>query len=87
MRRFELRVALKVIITFNETLMDADKWLTLDELAGYLKLSKSNLYRMTQKGEVPASKIGTRWRFDRDEIDIWVKNQKPITDSSPINRD
>jgi len=30
---------------------------------------------MTKKGEVPASKIGSRWRFDHNEIDAWVKNQ------------
>ena len=67
--------------------MENDKWLTLDELAAYLKLSSSNLYRMTQKGEVPASKIGSRWRFDRDEIDAWVKNQKPFDDNSHIDDD
>ena len=65
------------MITFNEMFIETDKWLTLDELAAYLKLSSSNLYRMTQKGEVPASKIGSRWRFDRDEIDDWMKSQKP----------
>ena len=67
--------------------METNKWLTLEELASYLKLSRSNLYRMTQRGEVPASKIGARWRFDRDEIDAWVKNQKPIAARSPIDRD
>ncbi|PCJ11464.1 MAG: DNA-binding protein [Gammaproteobacteria bacterium] len=65
--------------------MEIGKWLTLDELAEYLKLSTSNLYRMTQKGEIPASKIGNRWRFDRDEIDTWMKSQKPIADNRHIN--
>jgi excisionase family DNA binding protein len=64
--------------------MKTDKWLTLDELAEYLKLSTSNHYRMTQKGEVPASKIGSRWRFGRDEIDAWMKSQKPIVDNRHI---
>jgi excisionase family DNA binding protein len=67
--------------------MENDKWLTLDELAAYLKLSSSNLYRMTKRGEVPASKIGSVWRFDRDEIDAWVKNQKPIDDDGHSNND
>jgi excisionase family DNA binding protein len=64
--------------------METDKWLTLDELAEYLKLSKSNIYRMTQKGEVPASKIGSRWRFDRDEIYAWMKNQKTNVDQIQV---
>ena len=62
--------------------MDTDKWLTLDELAEYLKLSRTKLYRMAQKGEIPASKIGTQWRFNRKEIDDWVSNQRPDGASS-----
>ncbi|QEP42641.1 DNA-binding protein [Ectothiorhodospiraceae bacterium BW-2] len=50
-----------------------DKWLTVEELAAYLKMSRTKLYAMTQKGEIPASKIGNQWRFDRDEIDEWMK--------------
>jgi excisionase family DNA binding protein len=53
-----------------------DKWLTMEELAAYLKMSRTKLYAMTQKGEIPASKIGNQWRFDRDEIDEWMKNKK-----------
>lgn len=51
-----------------------DKWLTIEELSGYLKMSRSKLYQMAQKGVLPGSKIGTQWRFDRDEIDDWMKS-------------
>lgn len=50
-----------------------DKWLTIDELASYIKMSRTKLYGMAQRGEVPASKIGNQWRFDREEIDLWMK--------------
>ena len=50
-----------------------DKWLTLDELASYLKVSKSALYKMVQEGRIPGGKVGRVWRFDRAEIDRWVK--------------
>ena len=49
-----------------------DRWLTIEELSGYLKLSRSKLYQMAQKGELPGSKIGTQWRFDRNRIDEWM---------------
>lgn len=49
-----------------------DKWLTMEELAAYLKMSRTKLYAMTQNGEIPASKIGNQWRFDRDKIDEWM---------------
>ncbi|ADJ26954.1 DNA binding domain protein, excisionase family [Dehalogenimonas lykanthroporepellens BL-DC-9] len=57
-----------------------DKWLTIEELSGYLKMSRSKLYQMAQKGELLGSKIGTQWRFDRDEIDDWVKSKRPAAD-------
>jgi len=65
--------------------MTTDKWLTLDELTEYLKLSKSHLYRMTQNGDIPASKIGRQWRFDRDEIDDWMKSKKPDFDKRCVS--
>lgn len=45
----------------------------------YLKMSRSKLYQLAQKGELPGSKIGTQWRFDRDEIDDWIKSLRQTT--------
>ena len=47
-------------------------WLTTDEAAEYLKMSKDDLYHMAAAGEVPASKLGRRWRFHRDKLDEWL---------------
>ncbi|MEA3364859.1 MAG: helix-turn-helix domain-containing protein [Candidatus Hydrogenedentes bacterium] len=55
--------------------MQTDKWLTLDELASYLKVSKSALYKMVQEGRIPGGKVGRVWRFDREEIDRWVSTR------------
>jgi len=52
--------------------------LTLDELACFLKLSKSTLYKLVQRGEVPGVKIGKHWRFRKATIDQWLtRNEKP----------
>jgi excisionase family DNA binding protein len=51
----------------------------VEELADYLKLSQAKLYRMAQEGRIPASKIGSQWRFDREEIDEWARRQRPAT--------
>jgi len=56
--------------------MYQDKWLTIDELADYLKMGRTKLYRMAQKADIPASKVGNQWRFDREEIDDWMKSQR-----------
>lgn len=47
--------------------------MTIDELAEYLKLSNSTLYKLAQEGKVPGQKVGKHWRFHRDAIDDWLK--------------
>lgn len=54
-------------------------WLTLEELARYLKKGRSTIYRMARDGLLPAQKVGRTWRFDQDEIDRWVKNRQAGT--------
>jgi len=65
--------------------MDQHKWMTIDELADYLKMGRTKLYRMAQECEIPASKIGNQWRFDREEIDEWMRKQRP-TSASGVNK-
>jgi excisionase family DNA binding protein len=50
-------------------------WLTLDELAAYLKRGRSTLYRMARTGEIPASRIGREWRFEQEAIDEWLRQK------------
>jgi len=46
--------------------------LTIEELAEYLKISRSTLYKLAQDGSLPGAKIGKRWRFHKDAIDNWL---------------
>lgn len=50
--------------------------MTLDELATYLKLPKSTLYKLVQQGRVPGQKLGKQWRFGRAAIDRWLDAQQ-----------
>ena len=51
----------------------ADDVMTIDELAAYLKLSKSSLYHFARAGKVPGVKIGQQWRFQKSAIDEWMR--------------
>lgn len=51
-----------------------DDIMTMDELAEYLKISKSTLYKLATDNKLPGTKIGKRWRFHKDAIDRWVQN-------------
>lgn len=55
----------------------ADPVLTIDELAVYLKLSKSTLYKLAQEGKVPGQKVGKHWRFKKDVVDHWLSVSAP----------
>lgn len=46
--------------------------LTLEEVAAYLKAGKRTVYRLAQKGEIPAFKLGGTWRFRRSELGSWI---------------
>jgi excisionase family DNA binding protein len=45
--------------------------LTLSQVAKYLKVHKSTIYRLVHRKELPAFKVSYHWRFDRQSIDQW----------------
>jgi len=51
------------------------KLMTIKEVADYLRLSKVTVYKMTRQGKIPALKIGKQWRYNKSEIDSWVKQK------------
>ncbi|MBU4262050.1 MAG: helix-turn-helix domain-containing protein [Proteobacteria bacterium] len=53
--------------------VDKESILTIDDLAEYLKISKSSLYKLAQAGKLPGQKIGRHWRFHKDAVDQWLK--------------
>ena len=55
--------------------------MTLDELATYLKLPKSTLYKLVQQGRVPGQKLGKQWRFGRAVIDRWLDAEQQVGDN------
>jgi PTS system nitrogen regulatory IIA component len=61
--------------------MADDDILTLEEVAKYLRVSERTIYDCAQKGEIPAGKIRTAWRFKKSEIDRWV-NEKLMSNNS-----
>lgn len=53
--------------------------MTIDDLAGYLQVSKSSLYKLAQEGRVPGQKVGRHWRFHRDAINEWLRAEQSTT--------
>ncbi len=63
--------------------MIEDSILTIDEVARYLRVSERTVYDWAQKGEIPCGKIGTVWRFKKDDIENWVNDRLSTNRLSP----
>jgi diguanylate cyclase (GGDEF)-like protein/excisionase family DNA binding protein len=46
-----------------------DEWIGIEEAAAYLAIPARTLYRLAQRGQVPATKVGRTWRFKRTILD------------------
>jgi excisionase family DNA binding protein len=51
------------------------KVITVGELAGYLRVHRSTVYRLLKKQQLPGFKIGSDWRFNLEAIDKWRMQQ------------
>ena len=48
---------------------------TVRELSNYLRVHPSTIYRLLKRGDLPALKLGSDWRFNLEAIDRWRVNQ------------
>lgn len=46
--------------------------MTVDEVAAYLRIPRSSVYKLAQQGRLPCQKAGRRWRFSRKAVDAWL---------------
>lgn len=57
---------------------DTERWLSVEEIAAHLGISKETVYRWLEKEDekrrIPASRIGRLWKFKASEVDFWIKN-------------
>jgi excisionase family DNA binding protein len=52
--------------------------MTVRELADYLRVHPSTIYRLLKQKRIPAFKVGRDWRFNRETIDRWRLEQPKI---------
>ncbi len=57
--------------------------MTVEEVAGYLRVTKKTIYRLLKRGSISATKVGREWRFDKASIDEWLR-QKPTETKASI---
>lgn len=50
-----------------------DRWLSVEEIAEHLGVSKESIYRWLERGKIPAHRVGKQWRFQTEEVNEWVR--------------
>ena len=61
--------------------MSDNNYIGIDEAAEYLGIKTVTLRNWIKKDKsIPAYKIGKQWKFQKSEIDDWVKSGKSAID-------
>ncbi len=55
-----------------------DELMTAPEVAKYLKVELRTIYRYLREAQLPAIRMGGRWRFRREDIDGWLQKHAPL---------
>ncbi|MGH7815543.1 MAG: helix-turn-helix domain-containing protein [Candidatus Binataceae bacterium] len=71
----------------SENHFNLPRVMTVKDLSEYLRVHPSTVYKLLRRGELPAFRIGTDWRFNAEMIDRWCaeRNLKVETGTSTRN--
>lgn len=67
----------------------AEPWLSAEEIAAHLGITKDTVYIWITEKAMPAHRVGRLWKFQASEIDEWVRSggaaqpQRDGEDDSP----
>jgi len=50
-----------------------EPWLSADDIASHLGVTKDTVYAWIAEKAMPAHKIGRLWKFQASEVDDWVR--------------
>ncbi len=54
------------------------EWMTVEEAAKYIQLGKTVLYNLAREGGIPSNKVGSKWLFNKGDLDTWVRANRPV---------
>jgi excisionase family DNA binding protein len=47
--------------------------MTVKEVAHYLQVHPSTIYRLLKRGTIPCFRVGSDWRFRKADMDAWLQ--------------
>lgn len=51
-----------------------EPWLSADDIAAHLGVTKDTVYTWIGEKNMPAHKVGRLWKFKASEVDQWVRS-------------
>ena len=55
---------------------EVEKWVSLEEIAEHMGLSKDTIRNYIKKEQIPFYRIGKKYKFKISEIDAWIESGK-----------
>jgi len=49
--------------------------MNINDVSTWLRIPKSTLYKLCNEGQIPCTKIGKHWRFDRKVVESWFEEK------------
>ena len=66
---------------------ESDPVMTVSEVAAYLKIAESTVYRLVKEGRLPGRKVGGAWRFSRQELEKWLVQPTGAEELSGLDKE
>jgi excisionase family DNA binding protein len=66
--------------------VDLEPAMTVKDVAAFLRVDEKTIYRLVTKGEIPGFKVLGSWRFQRPDLETWIKDQKALAKGSLKNQ-
>jgi len=64
----------------TQTTQYADRWLSVQEVAAHLGVSRETIYAWIKGKQMPAHRVGRHWKFKKREVDDWVRRNGAADD-------
>lgn len=61
--------------------------MTVRDVASHLNVDEKTVYRLAQRGKLPAFKVGGTWRVKRSDLEDWIERQKQAVAEQAVNED